>query len=536
MSAEPAGLVIRELSVRLPDGRELLRGANLTVAPGDFVLLAGPSGAGKTTLLNLIAGFNPDARAELDVAGRVEILRGPDLSARLAAAGAAEDRAGAAPAPRNPADDGQAVGMVFQGLALFDELSPVENVQFAIDHRQSGRRDPHEARQRLAELKVPAGARLKSLSGGERQRVALARTLAMDTPILLFDEPTTGLDPQRARAVAQLIADTHAASQRAVIVVTHAFEPFLPYAPRLVLLDPASLTLREVNRGELQAYFGQERTERAAPAASPSKERSGRAAWLTAPGEVVLTLAAAAVRPLQWGRPRWQARYLWHYAKIALFGTTAVYIALAGAMLGFVSVYFGISRLPYAHITVPLLTEEFLAAAGESSYRVLAPLLICVLVAGKCGAAFAADIGARRLTQQFEAMYSFGANPAKYLYGNMVLAMVLACPILLIIGFSTNAYASLVAFLVTSPQGTWAMFQRNYMATAWPAGQLAPDGTGWLLTKMISSGVLIAALSYFIGSRPKIASTDVSRDVGRTIFWASLCVLALHSAFSFVEF
>ena len=232
-------LSIKGLTVTLPDGRRLLNRANLDVAHGEFLLLVGASGSGKSTLLTLIGRFGERRDGECRVTGSIRVLPPPtDTGER----------------PR--------VGMVFQTLALFDELSPVDNVCFAIDHRGAGpdgkdraaqREAPRaEAKRRLGELGVPDRSRISDLSGGERQRVALARTMAVEPAVLLFDEPTTGLDPYRSRNVAEMIARTHRESGKTVVVVTHDFAPFLPHRPRLVLLDAEEGTLREIDEAALR--------------------------------------------------------------------------------------------------------------------------------------------------------------------------------------------------------------------------------------------------------------------------------------------
>lgn len=500
MSKPQPALNIKSLTVTLPGGRTLLQDANLTVGAGEFVVLAGPSGSGKSTLLDLIV--RPDD-STMEVSGDMRV------------------------------GDGATVGVVFQKLALFDELSPHDNIQFAIDHRAEAG-EAGEAKRRLDELSVPAQTRTSALSGGERQRVALARTLAMEPDILLFDEPTTGLDPRRAKAVADLISRTHRNSGRTVIVVSHDYAAFIPHQPRMVLLDPSEKRLRDVTPQELDDFF-QDQAEEGRGGQQATAPRGRLRTMVEAPGEAVLTLLGAADAPLRgWARPQWKARYLLHYLRMVLFGTTAVYVAIAGILLGFVTVFFGFSQLPYRDMTLPLVMEEFLAATGYGAFRVVAPLLICVLIAGKCGAAIAADVGTRRLTHQFEAMRSLGASPRHYLYGNIALSMTVAAPALTLIAFIANCYASLVAFLLASDGATVSVFRRNYFTTLWT--DTLPEGVGWVLLKTAASGLLIAALGYAIGSRPKPSHTSVSRDVGLTIFWASLAVLGLHSAFAFFEF
>ncbi|MFQ5463040.1 MAG: ATP-binding cassette domain-containing protein [Phycisphaerae bacterium] len=511
-----SALSVRQLSITLPDRRALLANAELSVEPGTFVLLVGPSGSGKTTLLRLIAGLDDPAETGLHVSGTIE-TGGSDNA---------------------PSAD---VGLVFQNHALFDELSAKNNVQIAIDHRPRGAAPPAvSADELLAELNISPDAKPTTLSGGERQRVAVARTLAMDPPVLLFDEPTTGLDPARARQVVELIVATHR-RQKTIIVVTHDYAPFLACNPRLVLLDSSQAALRDVDAAELSEQLLGDADR--APATTQARRAvargplAGWVPWIEEPGRALIVAVAMIGALLSaWPRPKWKLRYLWYYLKMVTVGTTAVYVAIAGAMLGFVFVNFSFAQIPYSKVTVPLLTEEFLAATGYSTYRVIVPLLIAILVAGKCGASIAADVGTRRYTHQIDAMRNCRIHPEHYLYGNIALSLILGVPLLTIVAYGANCYASLVAFLLASPDGTVAVFRRNYFATIWPAGHALPTGTGWMLFKMATSGMVIAALSYAIGSRRKSSPADVSRDVGLTIFWASLGVLLLHSFYSRIEF
>ncbi len=517
----PMALSIERLTVTLPNGLSLFDATELEVRQGEFILLVGPSGSGKTTLLRLIAGLDEPTGHGLLVSGRIAVAGQEHLRSAKAQ-----------------------VGLVFQNHALFDELSAVGNVQFALDHRSDGRRPGQgEAQALLTRMGVPVPGRLAELSGGERQRVAVARTLAQGPPILLFDEPTTGLDPVRARAVAEQIAQTHRETHKTVIVVTHDFLPFKPHGPRFVLLDSTTGQLRTVKESELEAEFqreGREADRRDLPDHRPQVGRAALAEamrWVEAPGQVLLTLLESIVAVAGgWRQSKWKLRYLWYYLRMVALGTTALYVAIAGVMLGFVFIFFSFAQLPLKQVMVPLLTEEFLSASGYSMFRVIVPLLIGVLVAGKCGAAVAADIGARRLTHQFDAMRSFGVDPKHYLYGGIVVALVAGVPFLTAIAYAANWYASLTAYLMTSDQATIAVFRRNFFATVWPQDQSLPTGIGWVTLKAASSGALIAALAYALGSRPKASSVEVSRDVGLTIFWASLAILLLHSVFSFIEF
>ena len=159
------------------------------------------------------------------------------------------DEADEAAAANPSVDLTQRVGIVFQQFALFDELSPTANVQFAIDHRSDRKKPPiQSAKDWLNELGVPAKTPIAGLSGGQKQRLAIARTLAADPDIILYDEPTSGLDAASGRKVADLIRETQTRYQRTSVVVTHDYETLLPIADEVLLLDSAAKQLVPVPR------------------------------------------------------------------------------------------------------------------------------------------------------------------------------------------------------------------------------------------------------------------------------------------------
>src|SRR5262245_51074921 len=157
----------------------VLRGVSLTVADGDALLLTGPSGAGKTTLLRLIFAAQPPDRGEIFVAGR--------SIARL--------RSSSIPYLRRN------IGVVFQDFKLLGDRSALENVAVTLEILDLPSKQV-KARARGALEAVGLGhramARASTLSGGEQQRVAVARALVGEPALLLCDEPTGNLDPDRA--------------------------------------------------------------------------------------------------------------------------------------------------------------------------------------------------------------------------------------------------------------------------------------------------------------------------------------------------
>jgi putative ABC transport system ATP-binding protein len=180
-----------------------LRGAELTVARGEFVAIMGPSGCGKSTLLNLIAG--------LDVADEGEIvLDGTSLTGKDANELARLRRTH--------------VGIVFQFFNLLDGMTVLENVMMPALIAGT-KRKPAETRGRdlldLLGLSDKAKAAPMTLSGGQRQRLAIARALANTPTVLLADEPTGALDSDGGEEILELVRRLHRDSGQTILLITH---------------------------------------------------------------------------------------------------------------------------------------------------------------------------------------------------------------------------------------------------------------------------------------------------------------------------
>jgi ABC-type polar amino acid transport system ATPase subunit len=199
----------------------VLNGVTLSVARGELVALMGLSGGGKTTVLRAVVGLEGFDAGSIDV-DRVALRPGPAPSGE--ALRVLRTR----------------VGMVFQAHGLFEHLTVLENVTLAPLHVARLGREAAEVRALalLASLGVDRHARAfpRELSGGEAQRVAIARTLAMEPPLLLMDEPTASLDPARRNELGRALVSLVKEEGRTLVVATHDEDLVREFATRVVIL------------------------------------------------------------------------------------------------------------------------------------------------------------------------------------------------------------------------------------------------------------------------------------------------------------
>ena len=225
----------------------ILDGVSLTVSAGEIVVVLGGSGCGKTTLLRCIVGLLPPW------GGRV-LIEGRDINA----AGDAERETIL-----------RDVGMAFQGAALLNSMTVEENVALpVIEHWQLDYKTAlMVARMRLARVGLGAAAGMMpgELSGGMRKRAGLARALALEPHLLLFDEPSAGLDPVTARELDDLILSLKEQGTMGIVVVSHELASVNVIADRAVMLANGKVltsgSLDEVRADPdplVQAFFRRE--------------------------------------------------------------------------------------------------------------------------------------------------------------------------------------------------------------------------------------------------------------------------------------
>lgn len=199
-------------------GKNVLNGLSLEIPRGETLVIMGRSGCGKSVLLKIITGLLPADSGEIWFDGtEISRLKAKKLNAIR-----------------------KKIGMLFQSAALFDSMTVAENIAFMLEQHtkltQAEMRKVVDEKLSLVDLEGVQELRPAELSGGMRKRVGLARALAFNPEVILYDEPTTGLDPVTCNEINQLIRDLHEKLQVTSVVVTHDMHSAFSVATRMAMI------------------------------------------------------------------------------------------------------------------------------------------------------------------------------------------------------------------------------------------------------------------------------------------------------------
>ena len=224
-----------------PNGQHALHNVNLEIADGEFVFVVGSNGAGKSTLIKLML-------RELTATQGSVTVNGYNLSKLM---------------QRKVPEFRRTIGVVFQDYRLIPELTVYDNVAFALrvtdaPKRYIRSRVPYVLS--LVGLSHKAKSRPEDLSGGEQQRVALARALVNDPEIIIADEPTGNIDPQRSYEIVDLLHQINNCGTT-VLMVTHQHELVKYFGGRIININTGSIVFNEVIGGQDGASGGQYETD-----------------------------------------------------------------------------------------------------------------------------------------------------------------------------------------------------------------------------------------------------------------------------------
>lgn len=191
---------------------EILKDINVSIEPGDFLVLVGPSGCGKSTLLNCIAGLEP-------ISGGTLAIGGQDMT------------------HVNPKD--RDIAMVFQSYALYPTMSVAKNITFGMKVRGASKSEQQEQLEKVAkqlQIEQLLNRRPGQLSGGQRQRVAMGRALVRDPKLFLFDEPLSNLDAKLRVEMRTEIKALHQRLGASMVYVTHDQIEAMTLATKIVVM------------------------------------------------------------------------------------------------------------------------------------------------------------------------------------------------------------------------------------------------------------------------------------------------------------
>ncbi len=230
-------IVLEDVSKMFGDF-QALKDVNLTVKPGEKVVVCGPSGSGKSTMIRCINRLERHERGRIFVDGVELTDKRTDIDAVRGE-----------------------VGMVFQQFNLFPHLTVLENLTLGpLRVRKLSKADAEaRAMDYLAKVHIPEQAQKypSQLSGGQQQRVAIARSLCMEPRIMLFDEPTSALDPEMISEVLDVMSDL-AETGMTMIVVTHEMGFARRVADTMVFMDAGEI----VEKAPPETFFTKPRSER----------------------------------------------------------------------------------------------------------------------------------------------------------------------------------------------------------------------------------------------------------------------------------
>ena len=224
--------------------KEILTGLNLHIPRGETSIVIGKSGCGKSVLLKLVTGLMQPDGGEIRIDGEV-ISNVKDLNQIR-----------------------RKIGMLFQSAALFDSMTVEENVGFMLSQHTNLSKRKIEGivaeKLQLVDLDGVQKLRPAELSGGMRKRVGLARAIAFNPEVILYDEPTTGLDPITGAEINRLIRDLHTKLKVTSVVVTHDMDSAFSVGTRMAMIHAGQVIasgplneFRKVDNPILQQFIAE---------------------------------------------------------------------------------------------------------------------------------------------------------------------------------------------------------------------------------------------------------------------------------------
>jgi len=499
---------VEGLTISTPTGKVLVENANFSLSEGEVVLLVGPSGSGKSTIIKLLSGLLSDSDNPWNVTGKL-IYGGRvfDLS-------------------RERCDLG---GLVFQNYALFDDLTAAENLGIAMDHSQNT--DPALMEFLLNLLTdIEPHQTIASSSGGQRQRLAIARTLLANRPLLLFDEPNSGLDPSTAQRLGALIQDLCRRMRRPALIVAHHVDDILPLADAVYLLDPKTHTLRPlpINREAVEEALLSVGVDDESPVANLRKDKD------QVPNQEQI-LAHWQQHLKAHGSYRWFFRYLYEYFWI-LWGSPLMllYIFSGAGIVGFVTLWFGFNYELLGDAIRSFIHDESLAGLGFVEGYIAVPLISCILMVARNNAIITADVGNRVLSSQFLAMRNLHIPGRSYLTAAILINTVIGALVLVGASLVVAGWTSYKTWQFLFAEQPFELWQENFFHSMLRKPAAAWRNLFWVVIKVLLSGAFGSWLAIQAGFSRKDSVIAVNYAIARSIVMGVTVTLIIHAGIALI--
>lgn len=493
---------IDDLTLATPAGKVLIAHGQLTLGHSELALLVGPSGSGKSSLIKLLSGLLAPEDEPWQIQGRLHHGgRDYDLSREQCDVGA----------------------LVFQNYALFDDLGAAENLSIAQDHAASA--DPDLTTLILDLLAdIDPEQSVAASSGGQRQRIAIARTLLANRPLLLFDEPNSGLDPHSAQRLGKLIRTLCRRMGRPALIVAHHVDDLLPLVDSVYLLDTAERRLRPlpvdreaVDRALLEVGKAHGESERT-PAA-PAHQEDWRDRLV----------------PRDTGH--WFLRYLKEYFWILWASPMMLTYTFAGAALvGFVNLWFGFNYELLGDAVRSFVHDESLAGIGYLQANIAIPLITCIMLVARNNAVITADLGSRMLSSQFLAMRNLHIPGRRYLSAAIMSNTAIGSLVLVGASLAVSAWASLQTWQLLFPGQPVEMWQENFFFHLLNRPETWAADMGWASLKVLLSCTCGAWLAIREGLMPKDSVIAVNYAIARSIVKGVTAALLIHAGIAVLTY
>lgn len=499
---------VEGLTITTPAGKTLVENAKFTLAEGRLVLLVGPSGSGKSTIIKLLSGLLEKEAKPWRIEGT------------LTHGGQTYDLA------RERCDIG---GLVFQNHALFDDLTAAENLGIALDHSHH---DDAALTEYLVDLlaDIDPHQTIASSSGGQRQRLAIARTLLANRPLLLFDEPNSGLDPSTAQRLGILIQDLCRRMGRPTLIVAHHVDDILPLADAIYLLDSRTRTLRSlpvdrdaVDEALLTVGAAQEEGE-LTPGASRSSD------------PVVSEMTTRWQGRLNsHSSYRWFFRYLHEYFWI-LWGSPLmlVYIFSGAGIAGFVTLWFGFNYELLGDAIRSFIHDESLAGLGFVEGYIIIPLISCILMVARNNAIITADVGNRVLSSQFLAMRNLHIPGKNYLTAAILINTLIGALVLVGASLVVAGWTSFKTWEFLFQDQPFELWQESFFHSMLRKPDSAWRNIFWVVIKVLLSGACGSWLAIQAGFSRKDSVIAVNYAIARSIVMGVTVTLLIHAGIALV--